>query len=226
MPAHIAAEDEPMADMNLIPLIDIALTLLIIMMVTTVFIKHPGVSLKLPETATREGAPETKKDLTIVVAATGDMYVDAVKQTPEQLQARLRDEAARTNKQARVLVKGDRDTTYSRIMDVMDMVRQAGLTRVVLPTDPKTPGYANPPAPSTTAPTSAGMPGSAGAAFSNALGQGGPPSSGPASSASTGAGPASANQTSSGASSGGATSAGASSAGVSSAGRQPGNSSR
>src|SRR4051794_10514337 len=55
-----AAEDEPMADMNLIPLIDIALTLLIILMVTTAFIKHPGVSLKLPETTTREGAPETQ----------------------------------------------------------------------------------------------------------------------------------------------------------------------
>ena len=54
-----AAEDEPMADMNLIPLIDIALTLLIILMVTTAFIKQPGVSLKLPETATREGSPET-----------------------------------------------------------------------------------------------------------------------------------------------------------------------
>lgn len=198
MHAHIASEDEPMADMNLIPLIDIALTLLIIMMVTTVFVKHPGVSLKLPETATREGAPETKKDLTIVVAATGDMYVDAVKQTPDQLQARLRDEAARTNKQARVLVKGDREATYSRIMDVMDMVRQAGLTRVVLPTDPKTPGYAKQPAPVDAPATSAGMPGSAGAAFSNAVGQGAPP--GP-SSAATPASPG--RMTSGGAASGG-----------------------
>src|SRR6185369_10871043 len=84
-----AAEDEPMADINMIPLIDIALTLLIILMVTTAFIKHPGVSLKLPETATREGAPETNKDTTILVAATGDLYVDAVKQTPEALQASL-----------------------------------------------------------------------------------------------------------------------------------------
>src|SRR2546423_11991519 len=102
-----ALDDEPMADMNMIPLIDIALTLLIIMMVTTVFIKHPGVSLKLPETATREGAPESKKDLTIAVSSVGDLYVDAVKQTPEQLQARLRAQFV-ANKDSRVLVKGDR----------------------------------------------------------------------------------------------------------------------
>lgn len=155
MHGHIASEDQPMADMNLIPLIDIALTLLIIMMVTTVFVKHPGVSLKLPETATREGAPETKKDMTIVVSAAGDLYVDAVKQTPEALQAGLRAAAAK-NKESRVLVKGDRDVTYSRIMDVMDMVRQAGLTRVVLPTDPKTPGYGKPAASGSLSPTSGG----------------------------------------------------------------------
>jgi biopolymer transport protein TolR len=170
MHGHIASEDEPMADMNLIPLIDIALTLLIIMMVTTAFVKHPGVSLKLPETATREGAPETKKDLTIVIASTGDTYVDAVKKTPAELQAMLKGVYAQ-NKESRVLLKGDRDVPYSRIMDVMDMVRQAGLIRVVLPTDPKTPGYGNP----ATAPASAGTPpvgapSSAGTAFTNAIG--------------------------------------------------------
>jgi biopolymer transport protein ExbD len=210
MHGHIATEDEPMADMNLIPLIDIALTLLIIMMVTTVFVKHPGVSLKLPETATREGAPETKKDMTIVVAATGDLYVDAVKQTPEALQASLRATAAK-NKESRVLVKGDRDVTYSRIMDVMDMVRQAGLTRVVLPTDPKTPGYAKPaPSPATTT----AMPGSAGAALSSAIGQpggidstsrGAPFSS---SAGNTSAGPASSGPPSNGTPSGGSTTSG------------------
>jgi biopolymer transport protein TolR len=130
------SEDEPMAEMNMIPLIDIALVLVIILMVTTVFIKHPGVSLKLPETATREGAPETKKDLTVVVSATGDLYVDGQKTTTPALQQHLR-VIAKRDRQSRILVKGDRDVAYARVMDVMDMVRQAGLTRVVLPTDPK-----------------------------------------------------------------------------------------
>ena len=129
-------EDEPMAEMNLIPLIDIALTLLIIMMVTTAFIKHPGVSLKLPETKTREGAPETNKDLTILVTSDGGTYIDGQRMTTPVVQGRLRQIAMR-DKNARILVKGDKDVVYARIMDVMDMVRQAGLTKVVLPTDPK-----------------------------------------------------------------------------------------
>ena len=132
----ISESDEPMAELNMIPLIDIALTLLIIMMVTTAFIKHPGVALKLPETKTREGAPETNKDLTITVTADGNLYLDGKVQTSEQVQAHLRGIAA-TNKESRILVKGDRNVQYAKVMEVMDMVRQAGLTRVVLPTDPK-----------------------------------------------------------------------------------------
>lgn len=130
-------EDEPIAEINMIPMIDVALTLLIIMMVTTVFIQKPGVALKLPETVTREGAMETKKDLTIVIAAEGETYVDGTKIETPALQAKLHDVAAR-DKEARVLIRGDRNAQYARIMDVMDMVRISGLTRVVFPTDPKT----------------------------------------------------------------------------------------
>jgi biopolymer transport protein ExbD len=129
-------DDEPMAAMNFIPLIDIALTLVIILMVTTAFIRPPGVSLKLPETATREGAPETPKDLTISVGQDGSLYMDGASATAAACQARLNG-VARKNKQARVLVRGDRDVQYQKVMNVMDMARQAGLTRISLLSDPK-----------------------------------------------------------------------------------------
>src|SRR5688572_25141353 len=103
----VSEGDEPMSEMNLIPLIDIALTLLIIMMVTTAFVRHPGVALKLPETVTREGTPETKKDLTVVVSADGNLYVDGQKREMPDIQTQLRSVAA-TDKEARILVKGDR----------------------------------------------------------------------------------------------------------------------
>ena len=131
-----SSEDEPMAQMNMIPLIDIALTMLIIMMVTTVFIRKPGVNLTLPETATREGAPETVKDLTVYINADNKMYVDAKVQSSDQVQALLMT-TARKNKDARVLVKADRAVMYAQVMEVMDMARQAGLTHITLPTEPK-----------------------------------------------------------------------------------------
>jgi len=131
-----ASDEDLMAEMNFIPLIDIALTLVIILMVTTAFIKLPGVSLKLPETVTREGSPETNKDLIIEVARDGGTYVDGERQDAAQVQARLMAVAAK-DKKSRILLKGDRDVLYGRVMEVMDLVRQAGLTRVVLPTLPK-----------------------------------------------------------------------------------------
>lgn len=136
MHVGVDAEDEPIAAMNFIPLIDIALTLVIILMVTTAFIRPPGVSLKLPETSTREGAPETSKDLTIAVGRDGGLFMDGQKADAQACQARLMQLASR-NKQARVLLRGDRDVPYQKVMDVMDMARQAGLTRISLLTDPK-----------------------------------------------------------------------------------------
>ena len=130
-------EEEPIAEMNMIPLIDVALTLLIILMVTTAFVHQPGVSLRLPRTVTREGAPETPKDLTVIVSRDGSTYLDGRKVTPPELTARMRATAARDN-QSRILIKGDRDALYARIMEVMDSVRQAGLTHIVLPTGLRT----------------------------------------------------------------------------------------
>lgn len=130
------AEDEPMAEINLIPLIDISLTLVIILMVTTIFIHNPGVKLHLPQTVTREGTPETPKDLTVLLAADGGLYLNGQRQTMPQVRA-VMIAAARRDPNTRVLVKGDRTIAYQRVMDVMDTVKQSGLTRVVLPTDPK-----------------------------------------------------------------------------------------
>jgi biopolymer transport protein ExbD len=128
-------EDDPVAEINMIPLIDIALTLVIILMVTTVFVRSPGVALRLPETVTREGAPETNKDLVVTVAPNGILYLDGEKVEAKRLGASLKAKA-RGNSEARVMIKGDRKVLYDSIMVVMDAVRQAGFRKVVLPTQP------------------------------------------------------------------------------------------
>src|ERR1051326_5852972 len=107
-------DDEPMAEMNLIPLIDIALTLLIIMMVTTAFIQKPGFNLNLPKAAHREGTPETSKDLIVGVDRTGGFYMDGQPKTLPEIEGRLK-AAHQVNPEVRVLVKGDRDVAYGRI---------------------------------------------------------------------------------------------------------------
>ena len=135
-------DDDPVVELNLIPLIDIALTLLIILMITSAFIKKPGVALKLPSSQTREGTPETSKDLVVVITKEGRFFVDSKAVSDAALQSRMATLALR-NKEARVLLKGDRSVPYGRVMRAMDLARQSGLTRVVLPTDPMPSAAAN-----------------------------------------------------------------------------------
>src|SRR5687767_4762169 len=122
--------------MNFVPLMDLALNLVLILMVSMIFIRHPGVSLKLPQTKTQEGAAETSKDLVVAVASDGAVYMDGKPVEPKALQSHIT-AMARRDKESRVLLKGDRAVVYDRVMDVMDVIRQAGLTRIVLQTDPK-----------------------------------------------------------------------------------------
>lgn len=135
MRAEGLEDEEPLAQMNFIPLIDIALTLVIILMVTTAVIKKPGVQLKLPETRTQEGSPETARDLVIAISREGQFFVNGQRLAANGVLQRLTNVAGK-NKDARVLVKGDRDVPYRKVMEVMDLARQAGLSRIMLPTDP------------------------------------------------------------------------------------------
>jgi len=134
---HVS-DDEPMADMNFIPLIDIALTLVIILMVTTVFAKQPGVTMRLPQTATRDGEPEKRQDVKIAIGPDGKFYLDGQAMEPPAMQAQLM-QVAKADKNTRIHIMGDREVPYARVMEAIDIVRQAGLTRLVLPTDPKRP---------------------------------------------------------------------------------------
>ena len=140
MSGYNGMEDEPTAELNLIPLIDIALTLLIIMMITTTFIRQPGFALKLPEAATRQGNPETPKDVTVGIDSAGDYYIEGRKQTQEELVIALKS-AYDQNHEVRVLVKGDKNVPYGKVSVVMDLISQANIKHINLPTDPK-PGQA------------------------------------------------------------------------------------
>ena len=136
MSGYNGTEDEPTAEMNLIPLIDVALTLLIIMMITTTFIRQPGFDLKLPEASARQGNPETPKDVTIGIDSAGEYYIDGQKHTGEELISSLH-AAYQANHEVRVLVKGDKDVAYGKVSAVMDLISKANIKHINLPTDPK-----------------------------------------------------------------------------------------
>ena len=123
----------PMAEINIIPLVDVMLVLLIIFMVTTAFTKDTELGLKLPRAASGAAVPAQNRDLTIALTRAGALYADGQPVTKAQLPALMR-ARLKANPAVKVIVKGDGGVAYERVVEVMDSAREAGLTSVSLGT--------------------------------------------------------------------------------------------
>ena len=123
----------PMAEINIIPLVDVVLVLLIIFMATTAFVKEAGLNMQLPAAKTTEAQPETTKDINVALTRDNKIYLDGQPSTEDTIQATMI-ARAKKNPETRVVVKGDERVEYRRIMRVIDMAKQAGLPKVALAT--------------------------------------------------------------------------------------------
>lgn len=121
-----------MAEINVIPLVDVVLVLLIIFMVTAPML-YRGMDIKLPTSASNTIKPEERMVLTIERDQT--LYLDKDRVSPAQLESRLR-AAKQRNNEVSVFLRADRDVPYGTIVQVMDGVKQAGIDKLGMVTDP------------------------------------------------------------------------------------------
>ena len=118
----------PMADINVTPLVDVMLVLLIIFMITAPLMSHK-VKVDLPQ-ATLEQKPEIDQPpITLAIEASGQVYWNDEKVSTDMLEARLAVLAQRTP-QPQVDVRADNVTRYAIIADVVKKVRMAGIRKV------------------------------------------------------------------------------------------------
>jgi len=122
-----------MAEINIIPLVDVSLVLLIIFMVTTAFVKESGLRMELPKARTTEAAPERAKDISIAITHAGDIYVDG-KPCPERELAATLEAMARGGGVRRIIIKADRGTEYGRVIHVIDVAKVTGYSKFALAT--------------------------------------------------------------------------------------------
>jgi len=123
----------PMAEINIIPLVDVMLVLLIIFMVTTAFVKDSGLNLKLPPAKTTESGAQSSDDLLIAMGQNDQITLNGRPATESQVEAAMRRQVQRSP-QTRVTIKGDGRIAYARIVRMMDLARQSGLKSVSLGT--------------------------------------------------------------------------------------------
>ncbi|HEX8834057.1 MAG TPA: biopolymer transporter ExbD [Abditibacteriaceae bacterium] len=123
-----------MAEINIIPLVDVVLVLLIIFMATTAFVKESGLNYKLPSAKTAEAKPENSQDINVALTRDGAIHLNGQPSDARRVETEFTTRA-RANPETRVIVKGDENIAYKRIIEVMDMAKRAGLPKVMLATN-------------------------------------------------------------------------------------------
>jgi biopolymer transport protein TolR len=128
------------ADINVTPLVDVCLVLLIIFMVVTPMLQK-GVPVNLPVTDNPDKTPDTEKQLQISVKADGSVYLGPNVVRKDQVESSLKEIHERTPDRE-VAVKGDKLVKYGDVIDVLRACRDVGFNDVGLIAQPKKSGEA------------------------------------------------------------------------------------
>ncbi len=121
------AESPPMSEINVTPLVDVMLVLLVIFMLTAPLLTS-SVRLELPS-AEAPAASAAPQALTLALDAQGALFLNDHPITPDQLRQRLK-EVAKANPDTEIQLRADQAQTYGKLVEVMALAQQAGLSRI------------------------------------------------------------------------------------------------
>ena len=147
-----------LADINVTPMVDVMLVLLIIFMVTAPLMTS-GVTVDLPKTNAQPLNTDAEP-VTVSINSAGDIYIQDAKVDIADLVAKLQN-ISQNNPDRRIFVRGDKDLAYGRIMQVMGIITQGGFTKVALLAEQPSgaaPAPSVPPPPAATAPAAPSAP--------------------------------------------------------------------
>jgi len=147
----------PLSEINVTPLVDVMLVLLIIFMVTAPLMTS-GVSVDLPKTDTKPLNSDSQP-VTVSIDASGKIFLQDQELQLADLVPKLQ-AIAQNDQDRRIFVRGDKDLAYGRIMEVMGTITQGGFTKVALLAEQPAPQPAGT-APTGTAPTGSTPPATA-----------------------------------------------------------------
>jgi len=123
------------ADINVTPLVDVMLVLLIIMMLVAPMLQK-GVDVKLPSAANTTDKPDTQGQTVVGIQANKQIFLNSVPVRQADLQTRVTDLMASQTEKV-VLIKADEDVDYGTVMETMDNLRAAGVEDMGLITERK-----------------------------------------------------------------------------------------
>lgn len=126
-------DDKPLAGVNIIPVIDVSLVLLIILLATSPILNLPGFAVKLPKALTAESK---ERNISVSLSEKGDLAVDAAPVTWDTLVPALQQVLAH-KKNFLVIVRADERINYGQVEQVMELAKKAGAQRIAIATQQK-----------------------------------------------------------------------------------------
>ena len=131
---NVATDDDVMNEINMTPMVDIMLVLLIIFIITVPVMKH-SVNIDLPR-ASNEAQNIKPETVRLSVNAQGAYFLNETQIADTDLAPRLK-EAAAQNPQPELHIRGDKNVRYERVAQAMAAAQQAGLRKIGFITEPK-----------------------------------------------------------------------------------------
>ncbi len=131
-PSDESSDDDIVAEINITPLTDVFLVLLIIFMVTTSVVANQSKQVDLPGAEVSDTTPQ---GVTVTVNANGEMLVNDVLTPDAELYTAL-EAALKDTREKLVILRGDKTVMLGRAVNILDMAQQAGATGIALATKP------------------------------------------------------------------------------------------
>ncbi len=128
------SDGEMITEINVTPLVDIILVLLIIFMLTANLIARPSIEVELPAASTGEGTEPTTLALTLT--RTGELFLNGAPTDEAALRAYIPDVLARDAK-LQAIIAADRQVSHGAVVQLIDLVRQLGVYKFALNIDPE-----------------------------------------------------------------------------------------
>lgn len=127
------SDEAPITDINITPLVDVCLVLVIIFMVTAPMMSDPAIKVDLPKAHTQEG--EERDKITLTLSKTGEYALDYEKfSDPKKLEETLRQKLLMSDSKL-VILRADKDALHGQLTDLMARAKDAGALSMTIATE-------------------------------------------------------------------------------------------
>lgn len=127
-------QDDVIAEINVVPLVDVILVVLIIFMVTAPMIMKPSIGVNLPKAGSGDATKPSK--LNISMAANGQIQLDGRSVSESEISAVAQEEFAK-NPEIQAIISADKDVAHGKVVSILDIVKAAGVKRFAISIDKK-----------------------------------------------------------------------------------------